>query len=312
MLLGACADSGSRGPAVVVVAPQDTLYSIAWRYDLDYRDLARWNNLGTDYRISVGQKLFMSPGQAPVQQQAARQAQERRPVSPASTASPTLAPAPAASRGASAARADQPRVDRPIPLPEVSPTLTGTAAKTPTTQSKPADGEAKLAGGTAKSAGGANPRAGSLPNAASGSSTTANNAAKSASAPDKGDDDTARPLRWVWPTDRSGAPRPVPGGGILISGKLGQEVRAAAAGRVVYAGSGLRSYGKLVIIKHGDNLLSAYAHNRELEVREGQDVTAGQTIARMGEAVRQIPVLYFEIRLNGRPVDPEPYLLGKK
>lgn len=283
MLLGACADSGSRGPAVVVVTSQDTLYSIAWRYDLDYRDLARWNNLGADYRISVGQKLFMSPGQAP-----------------------------AASRDASAARADQPRVERPIPLPEGSPTLTGTAGKTPAAQSKPADSVTKPASAAAKSAGGANPRAGSLPNAASGSSTTANNAAKSASPPDKGDDDTARPLRWVWPTDRSGAPRPVPGGGILISGKLGQAVRAAAAGRVVYAGSGLRSYGKLVIIKHGDNLLSAYAHNRELEVREGQDVAAGQTIARMGEAVRQIPVLYFEIRFNGRPVDPEPYLLGKK
>jgi lipoprotein NlpD len=161
-------------------------------------------------------------------------------------------------------------VDRPIPLPEVSPTSPGTAAQSPAPQSKPAVGAGRPGG------------------------------------------DAARPLRWVWPTERSGAPRPVPGGGILISGKLGQEVRAAAAGRVVYAGSGLRSYGMLVIIKHGDSLLSAYAHNRELDVHEGQDVAAGQTIARMGEAVRQIPVLYFEIRLNGRPVDPEPYLLGKK
>jgi lipoprotein NlpD len=259
VLLGACADTGNRGPAVVVVAPQDTLYSIAWRYDLDYRDLARWNNLGADYRISVGQKLFMSPGQAPEQQ-----VQGRRMGAPAATGSPRAGqgPAPAQSRGASAAGAGQPHVDRPIPLPEKSQTPTGTVARPPSEQPAPVD--------------------------------------------------AGRPLRWVWPTDRIGAPRAVPGGGILISGKLGQEVRAAAAGRVVYAGSGLRSYGKLVIIKHGDNWLSAYAHNRELEVHEGQDVAAGQPIAKMGEAVRQIPVLYFEIRLNGRPVDPEPYLLGKK
>lgn len=285
MLLSACADTGSRGPAVYVVLPQDTLYSIAWRYDLDYRDLARWNNLGADFRISVGQKLVMSPGQEPVQQ-SARQGQ-------------TMA------RGAAGARGDQPRVDRPIPLPEVSPTSSGTAAQSPAPQSKPAGGAPKPASGPA-------PRAAAAPNSERGSPPAANNAAKSMRAPDSSDGDAARPLRWVWPTERSGAPRPVPGGGILISGKLGQEVRAAAAGRVVYAGSGLRSYGMLVIIKHGDSLLSAYAHNRKLEVHEGQDVAAGQTIARMGEAVRQIPVLYFEIRLNGRPVDPEPYLLGKK
>ncbi len=297
MLLGACADTGGRSPAVYVVAPQDTLYSIAWRYDLDYRDLARWNNLGADYRISVGQKLFMSPGQAPVQQQSARQAQERRPSPPAQATSPT--PAQATTRGAAGARADLPRVDRPIPLPEGSPTSPTIAAQSPAPQVTPAGaagkalgGAGKQAGAAGKPAGGAAPRAGTPPDAAAG--------------------DAARPLHWVWPTERRGAPRPVPGGGILISGKLGQEVRAAAAGRVVYAGSGLRSYGMLVIIKHGDSLLSAYAHNRELDVHEGQDVAAGQTIARMGEAVRQIPVLYFEIRLNGRPVDPEPYLLGKK
>ena len=89
--------------------------------------------------------------------------------------------------------------------------------------------------------------------------------------------------KWIWPTDRIGAPRPVPGGGILLAGRLGQDVRAASAGRVVYTGSGLRGYGNLIIIKHADSLLSAYAHNREMLVHDGQDVATGQVIAHMGE-----------------------------
>jgi len=101
----------------------------------------------------------------------------------------------------------------------------------------------------------------------------------------------------------------VPGGGILLSGRLGQDVRAASAGRVVYTGSGLRGYGNLVIIKHADSLLSAYAHNREMLVHDGQEVAMGQVIAHMGagEGAHRSPVLYFEIRQNGRPVDPQSF-----
>jgi lipoprotein NlpD len=100
----------------------------------------------------------------------------------------------------------------------------------------------------------------------------------------------------------------VSGGGILLSGRLGQDVRAASAGHVVYTGSGIRGYGNLIIIKHGDTLLSAYAHNRDVLVHDGQDVAAGQVIAHMGEGAQQLPVLYFEIRQNGKPVDPLLYL----
>jgi lipoprotein NlpD len=114
--------------------------------------------------------------------------------------------------------------------------------------------------------------------------------------------------KWVWPTERIGAPRPVPGGGILLSGRLGQDVRAASGGRVVYSGSGLRGYGNLISIKHADNLLSAYAHNREMLVHDGQDVAMGQVIAHMGESAQQSPILYFEIRQNGKPIDPLPFL----
>jgi lipoprotein NlpD len=78
----------------------------------------------------------------------------------------------------------------------------------------------------------------------------------------------------------------------------------------VYTGSGLRGYGNLVIIKHADSLLSAYAHNREMLVHDGQDVAGGQVIAHMGEGegVHRSPVLYFEIRQNGRPIDPLAFL----
>ncbi len=100
----------------------------------------------------------------------------------------------------------------------------------------------------------------------------------------------------------------MPGGGVLLSGRLGQDVRAASAGRVVYAGNGLRGYGNLIIIKHAESVLSAYAHNREILVHDGQEVAIGQVIAHMGEGPRQSPILYFEIRQNGKPVDPLPYL----
>jgi lipoprotein NlpD len=211
LLLGACADTADSGPQSYIVRPQDTLYGIAWRHDLDFRDLARWNNLGADFHISVGQVLVLGGpprGAATVLSESRRRA--------------AAAPVPAAR--------------------EASPSAAGPAKK------------------------------------------------------------------WVWPTEHAAAPRSVPGGGILLAGMLGQEVRAASAGRVVYTGSGLRGYGNLIIIKHADSLLSAYAHNREMLVRDGQEVAAGQVIARMGQGPQQLPVLYFEIRQNGKPVDPLPYL----
>jgi lipoprotein NlpD len=202
LLLHGCADAPDR-QQVYVVRPQDTLYSIAWRYGLDFRDLARWNNLGPDFRITVGEALILSPGSS-------------------SAATPR----------------------RPPPSPKMpirsAPGVSGMA--------------------------------------------------------------------WDWPTDRSGAPRPVPSGGILLSGQVGQEVRAAAAGRVVYSGTGIRGYGNLIIIKHGENLLSAYAHNRDSLVREGQEVSRGEVIGHMGEGAPNKPVLYFEIRRNGKPIDPLSFL----
>jgi lipoprotein NlpD len=113
--------------------------------------------------------------------------------------------------------------------------------------------------------------------------------------------------QWVWPADGvAGAalPRPSGGVGLEIAGEAGGAVRAAAAGRVVYTGAGLRGYGQLVIIKHDESWLTAYGYNQALEVHEGEVVSAGERIATMGEGPAHRPTLYFEIRQNGRPVDP--------
>jgi lipoprotein NlpD len=118
----------------------------------------------------------------------------------------------------------------------------------------------------------------------------------------------ATPIRWAWPTDgaivaRFGADGSV-GSGLGIGGHEKQPVRAAAAGRVVYAGGGLIGYGQLVIIKHDETFLSAYGYNSELLVTQGQDVARGATIALMGMGPNRQPRLHFEIRRNGVPVDP--------
>jgi lipoprotein NlpD len=257
LLVGGCASSGRidtaadadpSSPHSYVVRPHDTLYTIAWRHDLDYKELARWNNLGPDFKLAVGEVLIL---QAPVR------AVVPRPPPPAAPQPP--------STGAVAA---VPRVGKPVPLAEAKSAPEAPAAPpavVPSTIAPP------LVSPTAAVA-------------------------------------SVDGVQWVWPTERTSAPRPVPGGGILMFGRLGQDVRAAGAGRVVYTGSGIRGYGNLVIIKHGDTLLTSYAHNRELLVREGEEVSMGQVIAHMGTGPHQVCALYFEIRVNGRPTDPMRFL----
>lgn len=122
----------------------------------------------------------------------------------------------------------------------------------------------------------------------------------------------ASPFAWSWPADGTLAGRYVAGEptrqGIDITGQAGQPVRAAAAGVVVYSGSGLVGYGELVIVKHDDAWLSAYGHNRARLVNEGQIVKKGQQIAEMGHSGAARDMLHFEIRFNGKPVDPLSYL----
>jgi len=96
--------------------------------------------------------------------------------------------------------------------------------------------------------------------------------------------------------------------GIDIAGKVGDPVQAAADGKVVYAGNSLRGYGNLVIVKHDNTYLTAYAHNSRLLVKEGDTVRKGQKIAEIGDTDATSPKLHFELRVNGKPVNPTPYL----
>jgi lipoprotein NlpD len=123
-------------------------------------------------------------------------------------------------------------------------------------------------------------------------------------------------ITWQWPADGavisgfqdgSGGS----GAGLDIAGNAGDPVRAAADGVVVYSGNGLIGYGELIIIKHSDTYLSAYGHNRKRLVKEGEHVRAGQLIAEMGSSGAPREELHFEIRKNGKPVDPADYLPGR-
>lgn len=117
-------------------------------------------------------------------------------------------------------------------------------------------------------------------------------------------------VSWIWPSDGKvvGTFEEGKNKGIDIAGKLGQRVVAAGAGKVMYAGSGIRGYGNLVIVKHSNNVLSAYAHNRAILVKEGDPVVKGQTIAEMGNSDSDTVKLHFEIRQQGKPVDPSRFL----
>jgi len=158
-----------------------------------------------------------------------------------------------------------------------------------------------------KALGSATPASG----AASGVATAGTSATPAAVAPPPpspkdGDDD----VNWLWPAT---GPVATPfdeqkSKGLAIAGKAGDPVYAAADGRVVYAGSGLRGYGNLVILKHNNTYLTAYAHNRALLVKEDQSVQKGQKIAEMGNSDADRVKLHFEIRRQGKPVDPARYL----
>jgi lipoprotein NlpD len=122
----------------------------------------------------------------------------------------------------------------------------------------------------------------------------------------------ARVESWLWPTEgpvlRTFQSQSAGRKGVDIGGRAGQRVVAAADGRVVYTGSGLVGYGRLIIVKHNKNMLSAYGHNQKIMVKEGDQVRGGQAIATMGNSGTTRNQLYFEIRKDGKPVNPLLYL----
>lgn len=237
----------------------DTLYSISWRYGLDYREVARWNNINERFQIFPGQVLRLS--QAPV---ASSSTVTAPPVSSAST-SITHPTVPQSSQSSTPSAADQSPVNqRSVTHQTVTQqpiTQQPVASTPPTAQPQPV-----LSGQPA----------------------------------------------WRWPSDGTIIRRfsAQEGGnkGIDIAGPMGSPVLAAADGRVVYAGSGLLGYGNLVIVNHNREFLSAYAHNSRILVSENDMVKVGQKIAEMGQTGADRVQLHFEIRRNGKPVDPMIYL----
>ncbi len=201
----------------------DTLYSIAFRHDLDHRPLARWNDINEPYTIYPGQVLRLSaPAAGSAARDAAGSTQRREPRRTAASTPEPPAPSPGPARASSSS-----------------------------------------------------------------------------------------PGNWIWPADgelvKSFSADADGKQGINISGEDGSAVRASAAGRVVYSGSGLVGYGNLLIIKHGDEYLTAYGYNRELLVSEGDQVGQGDVIARMGRNGGR-PMLHFELRRDGQAVDPTGHL----
>jgi lipoprotein NlpD len=279
-------------PPTYTVKPGDTLAQIALAHGLDYRDLAAWNSIENPNVIRVGQVLVVgAPGQSTT-----------APAAGSAVTAPLITAAPVAPKGAEAT----PSLGSPI-LPSGRGN-TATFKAEPKAVKLPYSDQA-LAQLQAPTPAAAAP-APALQNAAApppAAGPAAPPRPDAARVPELDDDH----LGWVWPTSGkvvAAFSETANLKGIDIAGKAGQPVVASAGGKVVYAGTGLRGYGKLIIVKHNNTYLSAYAHNRDILVKEGQQVSKGQKISEMGDTDADQVKLHFEIRRLGKPVDPVKYL----
>jgi lipoprotein NlpD len=305
LLLAACAGTPApvfdRSPGAVrddrpagdvhVVQRGDTVYGIAFRNGLDWRDFAAWNGVGPPYTIFIGQRLRLTPppgwrgepapGSAVAATPTPSGTVETRPVDepdrPARIEPLGQDPAPAPARPQpSAVEPGQPSPGQLRPAPAATPA----PAPAPETRTPATDPPASPSATTPQG-----------PPAAMRS---------------------VGGVAWRWPAQgpllRTFAANDPLRQGIDIAGQAGDPVYAAADGEVVYSGSGLVGYGELVIIKHSEQYLSAYGHNRRRLVSEGQQVRAGQQIAEMGRTGTDREKLHFEIRRGGRPVNPLDHL----
>lgn len=302
-------------PAMHRVAAGDTLYSIAFKNGLDYRELARINRIDAPFRIFVGQELRLADPPPRVEVAVT--------ALPAGDTAATVTALPEApSRKTTAAppppnvRVD-PRAVRTAPLPTNEPPTTASApAKPPPSNSVAAAAvpapaivpvpaappPVTAAQVPATDPVAVAPKSGAL---APGANTTAV-AAPGPVTPVL----NSGGISWRWPASGKVVGTFVAGDqtrqGVDIAGSAGANVAAAADGTIVYSGNGLLGYGELVIVKHSTSFLSAYGHNRKRLVKEGDTVKAGQVIAEMGGSNREM--LHFEIRRNGKPVNPLEYL----
>ena len=268
------------GPEYYTVKRGDTLYSIALDHGQDYREVAAWNNIANVNVIQVGQVLrVVPPGQA----------------APANNDSGAVVVRPITGPG------------EPVATGAGGVAVAAGGVKNEPNGAKRPYSEEALAQAQREAAKG--PVVATAPVVVPAKPVEVKPADKPAAAeakPAEGDE-----VAWSWPAggkvigqfSDSGANK-----GVDIAAKVGDPVLAAGPGRVVYSGQGLRGYGRLIIIKHNNTYLSAYAHNSSLLVKEGQTVTKGQKIAEAGNTDSDVPKLHFEIRRQGKPVDPTKYL----
>ena len=267
----------------------DTLFQIALDQGLDYRELSAWNNLDNPNLIRVGQVLRLSaPGS------------ETATAATGVTTTPLRGAPPVSGSAAPGAGSPAPVVGAATPTP-AGPRNAENYKSSPKAIKEPYSSQAAREIGREPSV--------PLQTDVSPPIVARVDPPPRPAAPVIASDDDK--LGWVWPTQG----RVVAGfsdtanlKGVDIAGSAGQPVVASAAGKVVYAGAGLRGYGKLVIIKHNDTFLSAYAHNKDIAVKEGDQVARGQKIAEMGNTDADQVKLHFEIRRLGKPMDPLKYL----
>lgn len=335
---------GDTRPDSYVVQRGDTLFGIALDFGLDYRELAVWNGIADPSRIFAGQRLkLLAPeardgSQPRTETGAASAAQVQTPRSPDAVVARSAGAAaePPATASDKVPMLSEPRA---VTLPWSEQALAqlgvdgGGGAKTVPGERQ---GEAAAAGrGDPRPAAKGDTR-GDQRGETGGDGAPAAAPRAAAARPDGRVDGPGAPAvaatpsqtgeantpnaavseeDWMWPARGTLAYRFGGAGalkGLGIAGKAGSPVVAAAPGRVVYSGSGLRGYGKLVIIKHNDEYLTVYAHNQALLVKEGEQVKRGQRIAEMGDSDSERVALHFELRRFGRPVDPLTQLPGER
>jgi lipoprotein NlpD len=283
----------------------DTLVGISLQYGLDYRELAAWNGITNPNVITVGQVLLLSaPGSAATgAYQAAPSPAATSALATGTVAMPLAGPEPVV-EARPLANTDRLKVEpRAQRLPYSEKALAQLSSAPPVLASSGTP--AATAASPAPGATGAPTGAAAVPPTVPPVATAAPAPAPSAE-PDRPAAGTqGESVDWNWPVKgKIIAGFTEANKGIDISGKKGTAIAAAASGRVVYAGQGLRGYGKLVIIKHSETWLSAYAHNDNILVKEQQEVKRGQKIAEMGSTDADQVKLHFEVRRQGKPVDP--------
>ncbi len=279
------------GPGMVMVKKGDTLRAIALDHGQSYRDLAAWNNLSDPDKINVGQVLRVIPPESAAPEAVAIS----KPVtlgvlsSPSATIPPV--PSPANQEGVK----QSPRGGKQPYSPEALARLQAAEAATTTVTTATA----------ASTAIAATPENKPLETSAKPTEKTPT---PTATSPAAAASDEA--LAWSWPLSGKMLASFVEGSnkGVDIAGKSGDPVLAAAGGKVILVSNALRGYGNFVIIKHNNQFLSVYAHNSRILVKEEQNVSKGQKIAEVGNSDTDQPKLHFEIRRQGKPVDPLKFL----